>query len=261
MSTPIVATLTSGVLVGFVLSLVGGGGSILAVPLLAHFVGVGSPHVAIGTSAIAVAINALTGLVSHARGGVVKWRCAATFALAGVLGAALGALLGKALDGEKLLALFGLLMLVVGALMIRPGRGEGQPEVRLTSSSARVLAPRLIALGFVTGLMSGFFGIGGGFLIVPGLMLATNMPLGIAVSSSLVAVAAFGVTTAASYATSGLVDWPIAALFVAGGVAGGLFGASAARKLAPHKRALSMTFALVVMLVGGYVTGKGLGWL
>ena len=89
----------SGGVVGFTLGLVGGGGSILAVPLMVYLVGVRDPHVAIGTSALAVAANALIGLTNHARKRNVKWRCAAAFAIAGVLGAWFGAMLGKAMDG------------------------------------------------------------------------------------------------------------------------------------------------------------------
>ena len=105
-ATVILAALASGVLIGLVLGLVGGGGSILAVPLLVYAVGIGSPHLAIGTAAVAVAANAAAGLAGHARAGTVKWPCALAFAAAGMLGAALGAELGKALDGQRLLALF-----------------------------------------------------------------------------------------------------------------------------------------------------------
>src|SRR5687767_15983561 len=98
--------LASGSLVGFTLGLVGGGGSILAVPLLVYVVGVTNPHVAIGTSAVAVAANAAANLANHARAENVKWRCALVFAVAGVAGAFLGSSLGKTVDGQKLLALF-----------------------------------------------------------------------------------------------------------------------------------------------------------
>src|SRR3974377_732035 len=98
--------LASGALVGFSLGLVGGGGSILAVPLMVYVVGVPDPHVAIGTSAIAVATNAAVNLSNHARGGTVKWSCALTFAAAGIIGAFIGAIFGKLLAGRKLLALF-----------------------------------------------------------------------------------------------------------------------------------------------------------
>ena len=185
---------SSGALVGFVLGLVGGGGSILAVPLLVYLVGVPTPHVAIGTSAFAVAINAASGLVNHARAGTVKWRCAVVFALSGVAGAFLGSTLGKAFDGQKLLFLFALVMIAVGVLMLRRGKKAGDPHVRL----GRENAPKLVGYGLGTGAFSGFFGIGGGFLIVPGLIASTGMPMINAVGSSLVAVTAFGLTTAAN---------------------------------------------------------------
>ena len=199
----------SGSLVGFTLGLVGGGGSIMAVPLLVYVVGVPSPHVAIGTSAIAVAVSAAVNLVGHTRAGTVKWPCALVFALAGIVGAAGGAQLGKMVDGSRLLMLFGVLMVVVGLLMLRPRKSGGDPDVKLTRETMPRLLPLLLGIGFSVGALSGFFGIGGGFLIVPGLMGATAMPLINAIGSSLVSVTAFGATTAASYAWSGLVDWPL----------------------------------------------------
>ena len=104
-----VLSLASGSLVGLILGLIGGGGSILAVPLLVYVVGVPSAHVAIGTSAIAVAASAAINLSGHARAGTVRWPCAIVFALCGIAGAAIGAQLGKMVDGEKLLTLFGAL--------------------------------------------------------------------------------------------------------------------------------------------------------
>ncbi|MGH1571085.1 sulfite exporter TauE/SafE family protein [Methylobacterium sp. P31] len=246
----------SGGVVGVILGLVGGGGSILAVPLLTYVVGVNSPHVAIGTSALAVSVSAAGSLVPHWRAGMVKWRCAAVFSAAGILGALAGAGAAKAVNGQSLLALFGVVMLVVGGLMLRKRRGEGDPDVRLTRRSAAVLLPWLLGIGFAVGLFSGFFGIGGGFLIVPSLMLATGMPLPMAIGTSLVAVSAFGAATAASYAASGLIDWPLAGLFILGGVLGGLAGAGLGKRLAAHKRALTITFAGLVILVGLYVVAR-----
>lgn len=251
-------TIGSGAIVGLVLGLVGGGGSILAVPLLVYLVGVSPPHVAIGTSALAVSASAFGNLLPHARAGNVKWRCASVFAAAGVVGALLGAELAKALDGQKLLVLFGLVMMAVGLLMFRKRDGAGDPDVRLTTDTARELLPLLLGVGFAVGLLSGFFGIGGGFLIVPGLILATGMPLTSAIGTSLVAVSAFGAATAASYAVSGLIDWTIAALFVLGGVSGGVAGVALGRVLARRKRALSLVFATIVVLVGIYVLTRGL---
>lgn len=250
-------SLLSGGLVGFVLGLVGGGGSIIAVPLLLYVVGVASPHVAIGTSAIAVSLSALSNLVSHARAGKVKWPCAASFSAAGIAGAAAGSSLAIRVPGEQLLALFGLLMVAVGTVMFLKKDAEGNPDVRLSFSTARELLPLLLLIGLSVGALSGFFGIGGGFLIVPGIMLATGMPLANAIGTSLVAVAAFGATTALSYALSGLVDWRIAGFFIAGGVIGGLLGSFAGRRLGKAKGRLATIFALFVIMTGLYIFWKG----
>jgi len=246
----------SGSAVGFVLGLIGGGGSILAVPLLVYVVGVASPHVAIGTSAIAVAVSALANLLHHARAGHVKWRCATLFAAAGIVGAAIGSSLGKAFSGQKLLSLFGVLMIVVGIAMLIKRRRSGDPDVLLTRSSAPRLAPLILLYGIAVGTLAGFFGIGGGFLVVPGLMAATEMPVIFAVGSSLVSVTAFGLTTATNYALSGLIDWRLAALFVAGGIFGGFFGGRLANLLASRKELLQLVFAVMIIAVGLYVVAR-----
>jgi uncharacterized membrane protein YfcA len=249
----------SGSLVGFTLGLVGGGGSILAVPLLVYVVGVASPHIAIGTSAIAVAVSAASNLAGHARARTVKWPCALVFALAGIAGAAGGAQLGKMVDGSRLLMLFGVLMVVVGLTMLRPRKSGGNPDVKLTRETMPKLLPLLIGVGFAVGALSGFFGIGGGFLIVPGLMGATAMPLINAIGSSLVSVTAFGLTTATSYAWSGLIDWPLAFLFIVGGALGGLLGIRLAHHLAAgYKHALTLTFSGIVIAVGLYVIARSI---
>ena len=241
----------SGVLVGFTLGLVGGGGSILAVPLMVYLVGVENPHVAIGTSALAVAANAAIGLAQHARAGDVRWPCGTVYATFGVLGALAGSTLGKSFDGQKLLVLFALLMLVVGALMLRGRKAAGDPGVRL----GRDNAPRLIAYGLGTGAFSGFFGIGGGFLIVPGLIASTDMMMVNAVGTSLVAVTAFGLATAGNYAVSGLVDWGLAGVFIAGGAMGGLAGTRASHRLAAGGH-LKTIFALLIFAVAFYMLFK-----
>ena len=239
----------SGSLVGFSLGLIGGGGSILAVPLILFVVGVKNPHVAIGTSAVAVAASAAVNLVNHAWQGTVRWHCALVFAAAGVVGAFGGSSLGKIVDGERLIFLFALLMMAIGLLMLRPRVELGIPAVTLTRGNF----PALLALGFASGALAGFFGIGGGFLIVPGLMLATGMPISDAVGSSLVAVTAFGLTTAANYASSGLVDWRIAILFLAGAVVGGVAGAKLSKHLAAKRGALTKVFVALVFAVAIYM--------
>ena len=248
----------AGGLVGLVLGLIGGGGSIIAVPLLVYLVGVSSPHVAIGTAAIAVALNAAMSLSAHARQGTVKWPCAIVFAAAGIAGSALGAEVGKALDGQKLLALFGVIMVTVGLAMFRKPATDSDPAVRLTEATAAHLLPRLIGIGFGVGLLAGFFGIGGGFLIVPGLMLATGMPMANAVGTSLVAVTAFGLTTSASYAASGFVDWRLAGILIAGGAMGSVMGARLSISLSAHKTLLTKLFASTVLAIGTVLMMRGL---
>jgi uncharacterized membrane protein YfcA len=242
----------SGALVGFVLGLVGGGGSILAVPLMVYLVGVKSPHVAIGTSALAVAANALIGLFNHARAGHVMWRCAAVFAVAGIAGAAIGSTLGKAFDGQKLLFLFALLMIAVGILMLRRRSAAGNSEVKL----GRDNAGKLVGYGLGAGAFSGFFGIGGGFLIVPGLTAATGMSMINAVGSSLLAVTTFGLTTAVNYAFSGLVDWALAVAFIAGGLAGSFAGTRLARRLSEKRGQLTVVFSALIFIVAAYMLWK-----
>jgi uncharacterized membrane protein YfcA len=239
----------SGSLVGFSLGLVGGGGSILAVPLMIYLVGVPSAHVAIGTSALAVAANAAANLVSHSRMGTVKWQCAAVFAAAGVLGAYGGSSLSKIIDGQKLLVLFAVLMLVVAAFMFVRRGGVGDSEVRLSRDNVLWL----LAVGFMAGSLSGFFGIGGGFLIVPGLIFATGMPIFNAIGSSLVGVAAFGATAAFNYGISGFVDWRLALVFIAGGIAGGLIGGRLARKVGERRGALNVLLAAIITVVAIYM--------
>ena len=254
---PELLTILSGSLVGFSLGLIGGGGSILAVPLLLYVVGVPDPHVAIGTSALAVAANAFANLAQHARAGTVKWPCAATFAASGVLGALVGSTVGKAVNGESLLFLFALVMVAVGASMLRKRGSEGDPGVRINKG----IAARLVGIGFLTGAVSGFFGIGGGFLIVPGLLLGSGMAVLNAIGSSLFSVGAFGLTTAANYALSGLVDWTVAGLFIAGGVVGGFAGMKAAVGLSTRKGALTKVFAGVLFAVAAYMLYRNAGVL
>lgn len=251
----ILLTVLSGALVGLVLGLIGGGGSILAVPLLVTVAGL-PPHVAIGTSAVAVTASAVFSLAHHARAQRVKWPCAIAFALAGSAGAAGGAAFGKQIDGTLLLALFGGLMIAVGIVMTMARKSGGDPDVRLTLESAPRLLPLLAGIGFVVGLLSGFFGIGGGFLIVPGLVGATAMPLLNAVASSLLSVTAFGATTAASYAADGLVDWSVAGWFVLGGAGGGAVGVMLAGKLAAKRQMLGLLFAAVVIATGLYLIAR-----
>lgn len=247
----------SGALVGALLGLFGGGGSVLATPLLLYVVGIRDPHVAIGTSAAAVAVNAAMNLAGHARGGRVKWPCASVFAVAGLAGSFAGSSLAKAVEGQRLLLLFALAMTAIAVSMLRRPRSEGDAAVHITWPLVLRLAP----VGVLTGFAAGFFGIGGGFLIVPGLMAATGMTLANAAASSLVSVALFGAATSANYALSGQVDWPVAGLFILGGLAGGAIGVRGSGLLAGRALLARRLFAGLVLLVAAYVAARSLGAL
>lgn len=247
---PFLAVL-SGSFVGFTLGLIGGGGSVMATPLLLYVVGL-QPHVAIGTGAVAVSATAFANFRHHARAGNVWWRCAIQFSVVGVIGAAVGSLIGKQVDGQRLLFLFAIFMVAIGVLMLRR-KENPKTDARELRGRASGNPITLIATSFVVGVLSGFFGIGGGFLIMPGLLFATGMPMICAIGSSLLAVGVFSLTTSVSYGLSGLIDWPVAAEYLLGGVAGGLWGTLLSTRLAPHKTTLNRIFASLVFIVAIYM--------
>jgi uncharacterized membrane protein YfcA len=171
------------------------------------------------------------------------------FGIAGISGAVVGSTLGKLMDGQKLLFLFGLVMIAVAIAMARPRAATAGADVHLDRQNA----PRLIAVGLAVGGLSGFFGIGGGFLVVPGLILGSGMAMLNAIGSSLLSVGLFGLTTSVNYALSGLVDWTIALEFIGGGILGGYLGTRLAARLAPQRATLNRIFAGLVASVGVYI--------
>lgn len=236
----------SGSIVGLILGLAGGGGSILAIPMLIHVVGLRNMHVAVGTGAFAVAACSLVNLAGHLKAAQVPWRAAGWFGLAGILAALIGADLGKRFDGKSLQVLFALVLIGVACLMLRRRFAPSVPK----EVAARESLPRLVGFGGATGLMSGFFGIGGGFLVVPGLVAATGMSLVSAVGCSLVVIAAFGLTTGLSYALSDLVDWGLVLAFVAGGAGGGWIGLRLRSVCAARKGLLDAVLAALIGAAG-----------
>ena len=247
----------SGSIVGLILGIVGGGGSIIAVPLLLYVVGIPSAHAAIGTSAVAVVVSAFANLLTKLRQGLVKWPCILVFSAAGLVGNFAGSSLALKIDGQHLLVAFGILMVVVGMVMLLSRDAEGDPDVKLTFKTARHMLPWLLGVGLAVGALSGFFGIGGGFLIVPGLMLAKGMPIANAIATSLVAITIFGVATSANYAWSGHVEWNIATNFIAGGIVGGIVGTMLQSRLVNQKGLLNSIFASFVVAIGCFVIFKG----
>ncbi|QSO51813.1 sulfite exporter TauE/SafE family protein [Alicyclobacillus curvatus] len=247
-------SILSGGIVGFTLGLIGGGGSILAVPLLLYVVGLHDPHVVIGSTALAVAVNAFMNLIPHWRAGNIRWKAAILFAIPGAVGAYVGSIFGKMVNDSEILFLFAILMIVIAVLMLRPRKETGQEQTHIM----KVKPSRVVPVGFSTGAVAGFFGIGGGFLIVPGLLFSTGMGLIEAIANSLFSVGTFGLTTAISYAVSGLVDWFVVILYIVGGLAGGVVGARLATRMAKNKRYLSLVFSLVIILVAIYMLYKNL---
>lgn len=248
------AAVAGGALIGLLLSVFGGGGSVLATPLLLYVVGVADPHVAIGTASAAVSVNALASLVVQARAGRVKWPCAIVFGVSGLAGALAGAALAQRVDGGVLMIWFAVAMAAVAVSMLVGRKGDGDAGVRLTPAMTVKLAP----LGLLTGLAAGFFGIGGGFLIAPGLMAATGMTLANAAASSLISVSLFGAATSASYAASGLVNWPLFAALVAGGGVGAVAAIPVSRVLTDRAPLARRMFALMVLATAGYVAWRAL---
>jgi uncharacterized membrane protein YfcA len=201
---------------------------------------------ATATSLAIVGASALAGAIPHARAGRVNLRVALFFGLFGVAGAFAGTWLNQRVDGPWILLLFGVLMLAVAARMWF--RGPPQVAVAKTDVGLNWKVP---AAGLMVGLLTGFFGVGGGFLIVPALALALGMHMAVAVGTSLVIIALNSASGIAAHAGKGGLDVPIALLFIAGGLVGGVLGGRLAGWI--DERQLSRAFALLVALVGSYL--------
>ena len=244
-------SIISGIVVGFSLGLIGGGGSILAVPLLLYVVGVRDVHAAIGTSALAVGAIAAINLIGHKRKNHVRFKQGIAFALPGIGGAILGAQLGLLTPSDSLLIFFAGFMAIVAALMLK--KKATRHDVQTSSGQTTILlSKRNIPLsGFFVGTLAGYFGIGGGFLIVPTMMFSGGLSIVDAIGTSLVSVSAFGFTTATNYIAAGNVDLSIALIFVFGGIVGGLAGIKMMDKI--PQELLSKIFAGVLFLISGYI--------
>lgn len=246
-------SLVSGIVVGFSLGLIGGGGSILAVPLLVYVIGV-EPHVALGTSALAVAANALTSLIHHKKVGHVRIKVGFVFAIPGVVGALIGAQLGLLTPSKHLLFLFGFFMIAIAVTMWR-----GKPVIRSNETHHEhgmffLHKKRIILTGFAVGVAAGYFGIGGGFLIAPALMYAASLNIIDAIGTSLLPVSAFGLTIAIRYSLEGQIQWFVSILFIIGGTVGGFAGTKLSIK-APRER-LSKIFSILLVAVAILMIAK-----
>ncbi|MFP7159404.1 sulfite exporter TauE/SafE family protein [Priestia aryabhattai] len=248
-SIQIILSIISGGMVGFTLGLLGGGGSILAVPLLLYIVGIKDTHIVIGSTAFAVAINAYLNLIPHAKADQVCWKPALAFAIPGTVGAFLGSTLGKFISSKQVLFLFAIFMMFMAIKMILSKKQRKE----VSYSNYQVKYTILITIATLVGVLSGFFGIGGGFLIVPALGFSANLTMTESIGSSLLSVGTFGLTTAVNYSLSGLVDWWIVMEFVGGGMIGGTIGALLTKRLSKNQRILNYIFSSVVMIVAIYM--------
>jgi uncharacterized membrane protein YfcA len=258
-------SVVSGVLVGFSLGLIGGGGSILAVPLFLYLVGLDTmpnyQHIAIGTTALAVGLNAYINSYMHLRRHNVSPRVGGIFAGVGVIGTLIGAYLGHITPGTDLLIYFSIAMIVLGiyvAVKRESAKAGTNNEVQRVVN-ALTKCPRLTpgtilkvaGAGFAVGLISGYFGIGGGFLIVPSLMFSAGLCITRAIGTSLISVGTFGIAGGAEYWFYGEVIPLVAVLYVIGGIAGGYAGTSIAVK-AP-KDTLRVAYGVIIVAVGIYM--------
>lgn len=248
--------LLTGGIVGFLLALTGGGGSIVCVPLLLYMVKIPDTHAVIGTSALAVAVNALINLMAHAAKGNVRWLTGGTVSVFAVMGALAGSGLGKLVDGQYLIVPFALLMLTAAGFMLKKNS-------RIDASHSAAARPHhpLIMWGSVLllGVLAGFLGIGGGFLAVPLLVWFFRLPLVEAVATSLMVIFAMGISTTASYAYSGKFLPDITVWLVIGGLPGGLLGVALASRLRKNDGIINALFSAMLMLLAIYMLLKNLG--
>lgn len=235
----IIAQIAAGVVIGLALGLLGGGGSILLVPVLVYLVGMDA-HAAVASSLAIVGANALIGTVMHWRAGNVRVRQSLTFGAAGMAGAYAGANFTQYVSEALLMVIFSVLMLVVGFLMIRPLPVDEQQDTTEQSSLVRT-----ILAGVGVGVLTGFLGIGGGFLIVPALVLVMGMPMSAAVGSSLLVIVMSASAGLLGHLQSSVLDWGIILVFTVAGVAGLNVGVSLNRRWSGQR--LRRAFAGMVM--------------
>ncbi|MGN6085211.1 sulfite exporter TauE/SafE family protein [Trinickia sp.] len=256
LQTQIALASLSGLSIGFALGLVGGGAGMLSVPLLLYVVKVDDPHVAIGTTAAAIAATASINLVSYARAGLVRWRTSVVFAAAGIGGAFAGSRWSLHVDGGAVMLVLAAIVAIVGAWMLT-GRQTQHVAVSAQGATGRSFATA--GAGVAVGGVAGFFGISGGFLSVPALHFIARVPMLEAVASSLLSVVVFGTTTAINYAAAGKVDLRLALALVAGGVLGGHAGMRAAKAIALKGGALRRIFATLLLVIAAYIAYRSIG--
>ncbi|WP_416986184.1 sulfite exporter TauE/SafE family protein [Streptomyces sp. T028] len=243
----IAVVIAASLLIGVSLGVLGGGGSILTVPILIYLAGMGTKE-AIATSLFVVGVTSAAGVVSHARAGRVRWRTGLLFGLAGMTGAYAGGRLAEFIPGTVLLIAFALMMIATAAAMIR-GRRQAPKKVHHELPVLHVLLD-----GIVVGLVTGLVGAGGGFLVVPALALLGGLPMTVAVGTSLLVISMKSFAGLAGYLAAVHIDWGLAALVTASAVVGSLLGGLLAGRI--PQDALRKSFGWFVAVMGVFVLGR-----
>jgi len=239
--------------IGLSLGMVGGGGSVLAVPVLVYVLGQ-SVHQATTASLVVVSAGALTGGLSHAREGRVCWRHAVAFTVAALPGVIAGTRLGETVSGRVLIAAFAVIMLAAAAATWRKARGDAGA---LAAATGQLTCPPLrlaadLAAGLLVGAMTGFFGVGGGFLIVPTLAIALALSMRLAIGTSLTIITATSVMALIAHLAAGRsLDPGVTAAMTAACVTGALAGTRLAGRV--PQRQLGEAFAALVVVVAAYL--------
>lgn len=252
-STPGISLLLTGIIVGFVLSLTGSGGSVVCVPLLLYFVNMTDIYMVIGTSATAVAISACINLFTHALNGTVRWKKGALISLVAFAGALPGSWLARQVNGQYLLLPFSILMMIVALLMLK--KAYYPPTQQPKKSQYFYATTRTFALLSV-GVSAGFLGIGGGFLIVPLLVWLFQFSTVDAVTTSLMVVFATGISTSVSYALAGKVAPTATLIIIVGGFFGGFLGVQLASRLKQNERIMTLIFSVMLIAIALYMLIK-----
>jgi uncharacterized membrane protein YfcA len=247
LSVTLVVVLALSLLIGVSLGVLGGGGSILTVPILVYVAGM-DPKEAIAASLFVVGVTSAAGAISHARGGRVRWRTGLLFGAAGLVGAFLGGMLGGHLPGELLLFAFALMMVATSIAMIR-GRKVDESKKHNDLPVFRVLLD-----GLVVGLVTGLVGAGGGFLVVPALALLGGLPMAVAVGTSLLVIAMKSLGGLAGYLSSVHLDWGLVTAVTVAAVLGSVVGGRLAGRI--PENALRKGFGWFVLVMGGFVLAQ-----
>jgi len=244
-----------GLAIGVSLGLVGGGGSILAVPVLVYVLGEPVKEATTASLAI-VGTTALVGAADHIRGGGVRVRVALAFGAAGALGALAGTALNRVASGSSILIAFAVVMLAAAYALIR-GRGEGRGDE--AEARGRTLALRVIPAGIGIGVLTGFFGVGGGFVIVPALVLLLGLPMTVAIGTSLLVIALTSASALVAHLATGRVDWAVVASFTAAAIAGEIAGSRVGSRLSSAR--LTQVFAVLIVGVALFLIAKNVAAL